>query len=691
VRAIRCQSCASSKPGAPGNIYRKKLHGSQRSSRHHPAEVYWHAGQTRTEAETELKLLQPAARALFISACMAAASAWAQFSPGALSKAHSSLASPTQCVSCHAVASGTRRLKCLHCHTEIRERLAAKRGWHPVLVKGKDQQECARCHSEHNGVGFVPVRWDVTLEEFDHRQTGYALEGGHRRLECRKCHAPEKVLAGERGKIRMKDMRRSYLGLSQECASCHRDEHRGQVSAHCEKCHGFDKWKPANRFDHAGANYPLAGAHSKTPCLKCHPPVEQEKPFIKYVGLSFPGCAPCHKDVHRGAFTASCDRCHVPDAWKPARMAESRFDHSTTKYPLAGKHVPLACNKCHPSTNYKERVAHQSCVDCHRKDPHKGQFQARADRGECGACHNVDGWKPSTYVAARHRESRYPLEGRHLPVPCAKCHKPAGADTDYRIRYGQCTDCHDDAHQKQFAAAPYTNRCQECHTVNGFRPSTFTVARHAKGRFPLEAAHVAVACIECHKMPPGERVPAAVRFVFAARACKDCHEDPHGHLSAPRIFAVSGAAAQEPGCQDCHTLRSWRDMSRFDHARTTYPLTGAHGAVKCTECHRPPLGLKRITFRGAPTACSGCHEDIHANQFSMNGSTADCAACHRTGRWKPAVIDHDKARFALKGVHRDVPCAQCHKQKQEINGKLAILYKATPHDCISCHPPAIVD
>ena len=63
-------------------------------------------------------------------ALLAAGAAWGQISPGTLSKAHKSLSGPTQCISCHVLAAGEAKFKCLGCHTEIRERLNAKRGLH---------------------------------------------------------------------------------------------------------------------------------------------------------------------------------------------------------------------------------------------------------------------------------------------------------------------------------------------------------------------------------------------------------------------------------------------------------------------------------------------------------------------------------------------------------------------------------
>ena len=71
----------------------------------------------------------------------------------------------------------------------------------------------------------------------------------------------------------------------------------------------------------------------------------------------------------------------------------------------------VACADCHTHGDFKTPVAHALCADCH-KDAHHGQFAARADKGECGACHTVEGFKPSTFTVAAHAATMYPLDGR---------------------------------------------------------------------------------------------------------------------------------------------------------------------------------------------------------------------------------------------------------------------------------------
>jgi len=55
--------------------------------------------------------------------------AWAQISPGALSRAHQPLTGATNCTTCHKFGSGAT-LKCVECHAEIGTRVAAHKGLH---------------------------------------------------------------------------------------------------------------------------------------------------------------------------------------------------------------------------------------------------------------------------------------------------------------------------------------------------------------------------------------------------------------------------------------------------------------------------------------------------------------------------------------------------------------------------------
>ena len=615
----------------------------------------------------------------------------AQISPGPLSKAHQSLSGVTQCASCHKVGGGGA-LKCLDCHTEINRRLTAGLGFHATVVK-KDNphKDCARCHSEHNGENFQLVRWDPSQEKFDHGKAGYKLEGKHASIKCSQCHNSAFIQPEFKQVIKQKDLNRSFLGLSPACLSCHKDVHQGQFKKDCLSCHNTADWKDLTRFNHANTRYPLTGEHAKVTCAKCHKPVEPGH-SAKYTGMNFASCAACHADPHKGAFKKDCASCHSTASWKQLSAAgvSSQFDHGKTKFPLLGKHATVDCAKCHRSGDFKAKVPFALCADCHKPDPHEGQFAKRKGGDKCESCHTVEGWKPAKFTVQDHASSGYPLEGAHIKVDCAKCHVPAGKATKFKIKFAQCTNCHQDAHASQFASPPLSNKCESCHTVKTFAPSSFTLARHKQTKFPLVEAHIAVACMECHAAKrKSEKSP--VPYHFPDMTCQACHQDPHRGQFKEQM-SKKRADGRVPGCAFCHSQGDWKDLTKFDHDQTAYPLAGAHKAVSCIQCHKPPnleVTLRNASFKDAPRTCEGCHQDPHARQFVRKGTAPACDQCHRVAKWKPSLFDHEKTAFSLKGAHERVQCNACHKSIREIDGKPVLFYLPTPKECAACHGPRV--
>jgi hypothetical protein len=559
----------------------------------------------------------------------------AQISPGPLSRAHQELDGATHCTTCHKLGGGEPAFRCLDCHSEIASRLAAHRGAHSSYgIRPGSSQECAKCHSDHNGLDFPIVKWDT--KNFDHKRTGYLLEGKHAGLECRKCHTPDHIPASERAPIKVKDLKRTFLGVSESCATCHKDPHAGRLGPNCAQCHNFNDWKNVSgTFDHSKTRYPLTGQHAPVKCEKCHTPGPDNHP--RHVGLPFGKCNDCHKDAHNS------------------------------------------------------------------------QFAKRSDGGECSSCHDVSGWKPSKFDGKAHASTAYPLEGKHAKLECAECHIAKGRDTLYKIKFSRCLDCHHDEHQTQFAASAWLNQCEKCHTIEGFKPSTFALAKHKLTRFPLAFGHLAVLCSDCHKpasaFASASLLPASVAvqtkpaaepasykttavYHFQDLSCTTCHQDPHRGQFAERMKALRSDGTPA-GCDACHSTKNWQDITRFDHDRTKFALAGAHRAVGCIDCHRPPnleMKLINVDFTQAPTKCEECHSDIHGRQFAKTEGDTPCADCHNAAKWKPSLFDHDqRTAFALAGAHKNVRCAGCHKLFRDVGDKQVLFYKPTPKDCKDCH------
>lgn len=621
---------------------------------------------------------------LFLVFPFSAASSPAQISPGPLSKAHQSLSGTTQCASCHQFGASAPTFKCLDCHKEIARLLSEHRGYHALLeMKNLNGKDCVRCHLEHNGVDFPVIHWETPVKQFDHRLTGYLLEGKHASVACEKCHKPSNMIPDIRSLFKRQDASKSYLGLSAVCVTCHEDYHKGQLGKDCESCHNVSDWKAAKQFDHSKTRYPLTGLHIQVACEKCHKPDHAGGP-ARFKDMKFAACTACHIDPHHGSFKQTCEQCHTTAGWKKLLPA-FEFDHSKTKYPLLGKHAMVSCAACHLGGDFKKPVPFENCVDCHKPDPHRGQFDARPKKGECAECHTVDGWKPSLFGIKEHATSKYPLEGKHVTVECAKCHLPAGKDTIYKVKFANCVDCHKDAHDGQFAAALYRNRCEDCHTVTDFHRSLFTIAKHRETKFTLTGAHVAVPCGECHKMGAANRTDKILPFHFEDRTCTACHIDPHHGEFNDRMQRKRPNGTLF-GCEACHSAKSWADVNGFDHSKTKFPLVGAHRTVACGACHKPLPGEKQIQFKGTLAACEACHTDPHGRQFaSQDGKTA-CAPCHNEQRWVPSTFDHDKkTKLPLQGGHAGVACDKCHTLIKLVEEKPITFYKPTPLKCDACH------
>src|SRR5690606_19311169 len=111
-------------------------------------------------------------------------------------------------------------------------------------------------------------------------------------------------------------------------------------------------------------------------------------------------------------------------------------------------------------------------------------------------------------------------------------------------------------------------------------------------------------------------------------------------------------------------VTSWSRLLQFDHARTEFPLEGAHETVSCAECHRRADGVPNfegVEFASAPVRCAECHEDVHAGQFDEGDRKHECSVCHTNVDWNPTRFDHSKySVFVLDGAHENVTCGMCH-------------------------------
>jgi hypothetical protein len=311
------------------------------------------------------------------------------------------------CKSCHgpfpgrpAVYKGLAFARCRDCHEDAHVGQL-------VAARGRALPDCAACHDTNS---FATAHFELA----QHEKTTFPLQGAHRTVACRGCHALDPRLASlvprpVRQKLRQEKrpvvvstaiMRPKASPAA--CSTCHVDVHQGQFAdlvaqKDCGGCHDTQSFTKV-RFNHdVDSRFPLTGSHRTTNCASCHPRA-QVRPRLALTTRYRPintACASCHADQHQGQFTweaasaagpamrwpgaGDCARCHQTVTFK-----ETLFVHNDvrfTGFPLAGQHARLLCGACHRPvevaagvTTIRYRPLPTACADCH-VDIHKGEFR----------------------------------------------------------------------------------------------------------------------------------------------------------------------------------------------------------------------------------------------------------------------------------------------------------------------------
>ncbi|MCB2204042.1 hypothetical protein KQI65_04780, partial [bacterium] len=570
--------------------------------------------------------------------------------------------------------------------------------------------DCMQCHTTAD---WKTLKKDI---EFDHRLTGYTLRGNHASASCAGCHAET-----------------AFSQLKTDCVACHEDQHRGEFGERCSDCHTPSGWRSPNEdvSRHQLTRFPLLGAHALADCQQCHVNQEEREyvntptecyachqqdyeqakepdhiagdfsrdcaqchdmgdggwkgafehpviPFMQtaaHVNLEcsdchvsgYAGtprdCFGCHEADYRavqqpnhvaGGYDRDCTVCHEPVHWSPAT-----FDHNLTAFPLQGAHAATPCTSCHESGFGKLPT---DCWSCHEQDYRAVAFPNHVDgqfSQDCMVCHNVNAWSPADFD---HSLTNFRLTGAHVRTACQSCHvggQYSGLPLD-------CQGCHDEDYnrtsQPDHALVGFDRQCEECHNTEAWQPIERMPISidHDKTRFPLLGAHRTTDCVECH---------AGLVFAGTPVECFACHEKDFNDAKNPDH--VAGSFDRE--CTTCHNMDAWKPAD-FDHARTAFPLEGAHAAEPCVSCH--VNGDYNITY----VDCWQCHETDYNASTQPNHVSAqfahECTTCHNTTAWVPSTFDHAQTNFPLTGAHASQACESCH-----IGGDYNITYT----DCWQCH------
>ena len=403
----------------------------------------------------------------------------------------------------------------------------------------------------------------------------------------------------------------SHAEIDGQCQACHTAPWSAQnMSDRCVACHGEIARQMQSMVALHGAMY---ATNPRLVCRDCHPDhkgtdapltVMHEGEFPhELLGFSLNGhrqtvrgdafvCSDCHADDITTFAPDSCQACHrqMDAAFAGAHELSygadclachdgvdtlgRGFRHNVYEFKLTGQHAEIVCVDCHRGARRMADLqsAPQNCSACHfDDDAHLARFGQA-----CEQCHSTDGWKPARFD---HNLSVFKLEGEHAEAACEDCHQ-GGV---YQGTPADCYACHqkDDEHNGSFGTD-----CAACHTPAGWDETTFD---HNLSKFPLDGAHVSLACEKCHTIG---------QFAGLSTACVSCHVDPAFH-----------AGVLGTNCADCHSTASWFP-ARFNvsHPRPRVEEEGTgvnHGNTSCRTCH--PSTVRSYT-------CLACHSDNNGGE-----------------------------------------------------------------------------
>ncbi|MBL8090374.1 MAG: hypothetical protein JNJ43_08605 [Anaerolineales bacterium] len=312
--------------------------------------------------------------------------------------------------------------------------------------------------------------------------------------------------------------------------------------------------------------------------------------------------------VNAHAQIPECKACHTAP-WESETMANR----------CVACHIDIAAELLNVEKLHGAIVNNDSsitCRDCHRE--HRGANASLTELGDNVFPHEALG---------------YSLNGHQLTTKgeafvCSDCH----GDDVTTFASDSCVTCHSDIDIvfTQTHLLTFGQNCLDCHDgVDRFGDDF----NHNIFAFQLIGEHANLYCTACHL-----NARSVTDLESAPQECYSCHQMDDAH---------NGQFGTD--CSACHTPNSWEDAT-FDHNLSNFPLTGAHTVVACESCHI------NGRFAGTPSTCVSCHSEpaFHAGQFGT-----DCASCHTTTAWKPALFN-GRHTFPLNHGGGAPSCATCH-------------------------------
>jgi Cytochrome c7 and related cytochrome c len=688
------------------------------------------------------------------------------------------------CVSCHdgnqSISTGpiigkkqdpkgphlTTSDNCDVCHNTVKFTPALKFDH----TQASNVANCAACHNGTTATGMLtgPNKSHITIN-------------GGQNAVCSDCHTNFSTWSPASF---------DHSKVSGVCATCHNGTTTmgagklltAKLPTHiatnlgCENCHTTTTWK-TSLFNHSQIG--------TATCVSCHDGAQATGKMNATIAHipSDNNCVTCHTTtawspiafdaVKHGLVSATCTDCHNgSQAISTGKLVSKPTPH----LPIA---IGQNCSDCHTSfTTWVTSFAHnaatmgtKTCVQCHDGVNAKGKKNAAVTHipstDVCSDCHkNFTAFSPAPFGAAEHALVSPTCLSCHngtqaistgklvaKPTPhiattanCADCHTSftTWVTTFNHATMGAatCVSCHDGtlAKGKLPSHVPASLNCQNCHTTTAWLPvilpfnhsdpgvvgqacETCHNGLKATGRSKTHILTTSAACANCHTSTAVWTQIGATFHNFVVGTCFSCHDG--GHSTATKLMTPKGTGhlATTDTCESCHTanITSWKPARMpFDHTQSKGTCLSCHdgsksvssGPVKpktpshvkssgdCALCHTT-IAFKPAVFSHTDsvvvaTSCITCHNGTVANAKSKVDAAADanapnhtpstfnnCADCHTTTSFTPAHFDH--------GTVVGQKCSSCHDTGQT-NAVVRPInhspFNPATADCADCHTTA---
>lgn len=469
-----------------------------------------------------------------------------------INPSHTALQLPSDCQSCH-----TTNLDWQPARFDIHDQYYPLTGAHSLI-----KNNCATCH---NGNYTTTANTCIGCHQDEYNATANpSHSAAHFPTECKECHSETawKPSTFNHDGLYFPVYTGKHANKWSSCLDCHIDQNNFSVFS-CITCHEHNKTETDNEhnevsgyayessacyachpkgekegaFNHASTGFPLSGGHSTAECLSCHSSGYSNTPTE---------CVSCHQQDYNGSVNpghtalqlpTDCNSCHTtnPD-WQPAS-----FEIHSQYYQLTGAHAAIKndCSTCHKG-NYTSTA--KTCQGCHQADynaaanPNHTALQLPS---ECQDCHTTTAWQPAEFDI---HNQFYPLIGAHALIKneCVTCH-----NGNYSGTANTCIGCHqldyNSSVNPNHLAAGFPTACDECHSQDVWRPSTFN---HDAQYFPIYSGEHRGEwniCSDCHTNQSN----------FSVFSCTNCHEHNKQEMDDEHR-EVQGYVYNSVDCLNCH-------------------------------------------------------------------------------------------------------------------------------------------